>query len=174
MVVSISSLVVSCQAKDDTNALRTKDDREAQIKQIYYSIEASEKGITVTNPSGAAVTDLVVRLSYSQNKYRYVTLPTLEACTRWELTDANLKVATPKLPALPGGTSGFISSSNRDALEISLKDSGKVVWTLSERPYREGGYWKTNYKTDHESGSFVQNKTTLPSTSWKTLDGCTV
>ncbi|MEU4086453.1 hypothetical protein [Streptomyces aureus] len=174
MAVSIASLVVSCQAKDDTNALRAKDAREAQIKQITYSIENSGKGVYVTNPSRAPIRDVVVRLVYAQNQYRYVTLKTLEACTRWELTDVNLKAADPKLPPLPGGGTGFVSSSNDAALEISLYDAKRVVWTISERGYRRNGYWKTNYNTDHQSGSFVQNRTTLPSTSWKTLEGCTV
>ncbi|WP_405861058.1 hypothetical protein OG407_24045 [Streptomyces sp. NBC_01515] len=174
MIVSIGGLGVAWQAKDATDELRAKDTSEAQIKQITYSIENSEKGIFVTNPSSAPIRDVVVRLAYAQNQYRYVTLKTLEACTRWELTDANLKAAEPKLPPLPGGGTGFISSSNDAALEISLYDAKKVVWTISERGYRHNGYWKTNYNTDHQSGSFVQNRTTLPSTSWKTLEGCTV
>ncbi|MDC2958155.1 hypothetical protein PO587_27285 [Streptomyces gilvifuscus] len=174
MAISSASFVLAWQAKDDTDELRAKDTREAQIKQITYSIENSEKGIYVTNPSSAPIRDVVVRLAYAQNQYRYVTLKTLEACTRWELTDANLKVANPKLPPLPGGASEFISGSNDAALEISLTDARGEVWTLWRRPYRSGGYWETNYNTDHQTGSFVQNKTTLPSTSWKTLEGCTV
>ncbi|QNP75116.1 hypothetical protein IAG44_40720 [Streptomyces roseirectus] len=174
VAVSVVSLFTSCQAKDDTDALRAKETREDQIKKITYSIENSEKGIYVTNPSSAPIRDIVVRLSYAQNQYRYVTLKTLEACTRWELTDANLKAADPQLPPLPGGSSGFISASNDAALEISLTDARGVVWTLWKRSYRPGGYWETNYNTDHQTGSFVQNKTTLSSKSWKTLEGCTV
>ncbi|MGW3287527.1 hypothetical protein ACWDR3_23125 [Streptomyces sp. NPDC001002] len=172
--VSITSLIVAWQVKDATDELRAKETREAQIKQITYSIENSEKGIYVTNPSSAPIRDIVVRLSYAQNQYRYVTLKTLEACTRWELTDANLNAADPKLPPLPGGATGFVSGSNDAALEISLTDARGVVWTLWKRPYRSGGYWETNYNTDHQTGSFVQNKTTLSSKSWKTLEGCSV
>lgn len=171
MAVSIISLVVSCQAKDDTNALRAKDAREEQIKQITLAITNDEKGIKLGNPTGAPITKIVVRLSYSQNQYRYVTLKTLDPCMFWQLTDTNLKVAKPKLPPLPGGGTNFISGST--SVEVSLRDAKDVVWTkVVGVGYRPGGYWKTGFNTDHQSGSFVQNTTTLPSTSWDNLGHC--
>ncbi|MFE0254903.1 hypothetical protein [Streptomyces sp. NPDC059010] len=174
VTVSIASLCVACQAKDDTDVMRAKDTREAQIKGVNYSYENSEKGIYVTNQSDAPIRDVVVRLAYSQNQYRYVVLRSLEACMRWELTDANLKAAKPKLPHLPGGGTEFISGSNSASVEISLTDAKEEVWTVWKRGYRQNGYWKTDYKTDHQSGSFLQNRTKLNSTSYRRLDGCTV
>ncbi|WP_371524841.1 hypothetical protein OG302_00900 [Streptomyces sp. NBC_01283] len=168
--LSAGTLAVTLQTKGDTEELRAKDSREGQIKNITYSY--GDREFVVTNRSDGPIKGLVVRFAYAPKEYRYVVLKgSLESGERWFLNDKNLQAADDKLPALPGDSTKFVTTSDQENVEVSLTDFHGAVWDLSSKGSRQRGYWKTGFNTDSQSGSFIQNRTELPQSTVRPLDG---